>query len=67
MNNGGIGRVIKINEGAPLRPAIKVLIDPNGTRYVKTEGPIVDLMSAKEVFIAKAIDPNNALGNQKMM
>ena len=36
MNNGGIGRVIKINEGAPLRPAIKVLIDPNGTRYVKT-------------------------------
>ena len=67
LNNGGIGRVIKVNLGAPLRPAIKVLIGANGNRYLKSDGPIVNLLEISEVFIAKATDPNNALGNKKLI
>ena len=65
LNNGGIGRVIKINRGAPLRPALKLLIDPGGTRYLQNDGAIVDLLDEKDVFIAKAIDPKKALGATK--
>ena len=65
LNNGGIGRVIKINRGAPLRPALKMLIDPNGTRYMKNDGPLVDLHEEKEAFIAKAIDPKSSLSAKK--
>ncbi len=62
LNNGGIGRVVKINRGVPLRPVIKVLIDNEGHKYLRNDGPVVDLLAEKDLFIAKAIDPNNALG-----
>ncbi len=66
LNNGAIGRVIKINRAAPLRPAIRVIVDANGNRHLNGGGPLFDLANNKDVFIAKAIDPN-ALSAKKTM
>ena len=65
LNNGGIGRVIKINPGAPLRPAIKIIISATGEKFLQSDGPVLDLLKDEAVFIAKAIDPKNALGTAK--
>ncbi len=58
LNNGIVGRVIKVNENAPLRPAVRLLVDRNGKKYENDQGEILDLVKEKEIFIAKAIDPN---------
>ncbi len=55
FNNGGIGRVIETNSMAPLRPKIQLIIDEYGDKLVGEM--VVDLLSQKELFIAKAIDP----------
>ncbi len=57
LNNGSIGRVIKVNESAPLRPAVRLLVDKSGKKYENDEGAILDLTKESEVFIARAIDP----------
>ncbi len=57
LNNGSIGRVIKVNENAPLRPAVRLLVDKSGKKYENDEGAILDLTKESEVFIARAIDP----------
>jgi HD-GYP domain-containing protein (c-di-GMP phosphodiesterase class II) len=64
LNNGSIGRVVKIQRQAPLRPIIKLLVDQQGTKYLKEDGPVVDLAKEKEAFIARAIDPH-AVGMKK--
>jgi hypothetical protein len=55
FNNGGIGRVVETNSMAPLRPKIQLIIDEYGDKLVGEM--VVDLLSQKELFIAKAIDP----------
>ncbi len=55
LNNGGIGRVIETHSMSPLRPKIQLIIDEYGDKLVGEM--IVDLMSQKDLFIAKAIDP----------
>lgn len=57
LNNGIVGRVIKVNVGAPLRPAIKLLVDAQGQKYLNNEGEIIDLSDDSGLFIARAIDP----------
>ena len=57
LNNGSIGRVIKVNENVPLRPAVRLLVDRNGKKYEKDEGAILDLAKESDIFIARAIDP----------
>ncbi len=66
LNNGAIGRVIKINRSAPLRPAVRILVDAEGNRHLNNDGPLLDLANNKDVFIAKAIDPK-AIGAKKTM
>lgn len=55
LNNGCIGRVIKIHSSAPLRPGLLLLINEDGVK-VRQEKHI-DLLKDKNLFIAKAIHP----------
>jgi HD-GYP domain-containing protein (c-di-GMP phosphodiesterase class II) len=55
LNNGGIGRVTETHSMAPLRPKIQLIIDEYGDKLVGEI--VVDLLSQKDLFIAKAIDP----------
>lgn len=64
LNNGSIGRVIKVNDGAPLRPCVQLLVDRTGRRMAGDEDAALDLTEEKEIFIARAIDPK-ALAAQK--
>jgi HD-GYP domain-containing protein (c-di-GMP phosphodiesterase class II) len=66
LNNGSIGRVIKVNENVPLRPAVRLLVDKTGKKFENDEGAILDLVKESEVFIARAIDPK-AIAAKKMM
>ncbi len=65
LNNGSIGRVIKINENVPLRPAIRLLVDKTGKKFENDEGAILDLVKETDIFVARAIDPK-ALAVKKM-
>ncbi|MDR0602299.1 MAG: HD-GYP domain-containing protein [Treponema sp.] len=57
LNNGALARVIEVHGDAPLRPKIRVLADEFGKVYKQDEGDIVDLLTEKSLFIAKALDP----------
>lgn len=57
LNNACIGRVVDVNNTAPLKPRIKAMIDPNGREYARDEGEIIDLAVRKNLFIARAVDP----------
>ena len=56
LNNGALTRVIEVHGDAPLRPKIQVLIDEFGKVFEKEEGDIIDLLTEKSFFIAKAVD-----------
>jgi HD-GYP domain-containing protein (c-di-GMP phosphodiesterase class II) len=56
LNNSCIGKVIEHHETAPVRPRLQLLIDKWGDRIKETKE--IDLMSQKDLFIAKAVDPN---------
>ena len=55
LNTSSIGRVSENHAEAPLRPKVELLIDEFGTHVEGTE--ILDLLSKKNLFIVKAIDP----------
>ena len=57
LNNACIGRVIDVNNAAPLRPRVKVMIDQNGREYQRDEGEVIALGTEKKLFIARAVDP----------
>jgi hypothetical protein len=57
LNNGALGRVIEVHGDAPLRPKIRVLVDEFGKVFRQEEGDIIDLLTEKSLFIAKAVDP----------
>ncbi|MFP4484261.1 MAG: HD-GYP domain-containing protein [Spirochaetaceae bacterium] len=60
LNNSCIARVIENNSDAPLKPKVRVIIDEHGRDMPPNEGEVIDLYTSKDVFIAKAVDPNNA-------
>jgi len=55
LNNSSIGRVSENHAEAPLRPKVELLIDEFGTKAEGAE--FLDLLSKKNLFIVKAIDP----------
>jgi HD-GYP domain-containing protein (c-di-GMP phosphodiesterase class II) len=57
LNNGAIARVIEVHKDTPLRPSIRILIDEFGKVYEKDEGDLIDLLTEKSLFIARALDP----------
>ena len=42
---------------APLRPKLRILVDEFGNHYREPEGDMLDLLTEKTLFIARAIDP----------
>jgi HD-GYP domain-containing protein (c-di-GMP phosphodiesterase class II) len=57
LNNGALGRVTEVHGDAPLRPKIRVLVDEFGKVFRQDEGDVIDLLTEKSLFIAKAVDP----------
>jgi HD-GYP domain-containing protein (c-di-GMP phosphodiesterase class II) len=57
LNNGALARVIEVHGDAPLRPKIRILADEFGKVYKQDEGDVIDLLTEKSLFIAKALDP----------
>jgi HD-GYP domain-containing protein (c-di-GMP phosphodiesterase class II) len=57
LNNGAIARVTEVQGDAPLRPKIRILIDEFGKMYKQDEGDLIDLLTEKSLFIARALDP----------
>ncbi|MDR1428853.1 MAG: HD-GYP domain-containing protein [Spirochaetaceae bacterium] len=57
LNNGAIARVVEVRGDAPLRPNIRILIDEFGKVFKQDEGDIIELLTEKSLFIAKALDP----------
>jgi HD-GYP domain-containing protein (c-di-GMP phosphodiesterase class II) len=57
LNNGALCRVTEVHGDAPLRPKIRVLVDEFGKAFKQEEGDLVDLLTEKGLFIAKAVDP----------
>jgi HD-GYP domain-containing protein (c-di-GMP phosphodiesterase class II) len=57
LNNGALARVEEVQGTAPLRPKIRILIDEFGKVFKQDEGDIIDLMTEKSLFIARAVDP----------
>lgn len=56
LSDGSIGRVISSSEEAPLRPEVIILINSTGREYKGDTGPVVDLLTNKNLFIARALD-----------
>jgi HD-GYP domain-containing protein (c-di-GMP phosphodiesterase class II) len=57
LNNGCLARVVEVHGDAPLRPRIRILVDEFGKVFKQDEGDMLDLLSEKSLFIAKAVDP----------
>jgi HD-GYP domain-containing protein (c-di-GMP phosphodiesterase class II) len=57
LNNGALARVTEVHGEAPLRPKIRILIDEFGKVFKQDEGDLIDLLTEKSLFIAKAVDP----------
>ncbi|MDR2702377.1 MAG: HD-GYP domain-containing protein [Spirochaetaceae bacterium] len=57
LNNGAIARVTEVQGDAPLRPKIRILIDEFGKMFKQDEGDMIDLLTEKSLFIARALDP----------
>lgn len=57
LNNGSIARVLEVHRDTPLRPQIAILIDEFGKTFSQDSGEVVDLLTEKSLFIARAIDP----------
>jgi HD-GYP domain-containing protein (c-di-GMP phosphodiesterase class II) len=55
LNDSSVGRVVSNNAQAPLRPRLELIVDAGGQ---KLSAPVaLDLLSRKELFIAKPVDP----------
>ena len=59
LNNGALTRVTEVHGDAPLRPKVQILIDEFGKVFKQEEGDILDLLTEKSLFIAKAVDPKS--------
>jgi HD-GYP domain-containing protein (c-di-GMP phosphodiesterase class II) len=57
LSDSSIGSVIETNPESPLRPKVKILIDPKGVPVEGASAEVIDLEVEKKVFIVKAVDP----------
>ncbi len=62
LKDGRVGRVVDVNSSAPVRPHVKIMIDPNGREFQRDEGEVVNLAEEKDLFIARAVDPKELSG-----
>ena len=62
LSNAAIGRVIENHSEVPLRPRIKVMIGATGTQHLKDDGEEIDLKELKGVFIVRAVNPKDFMG-----
>jgi len=58
LNDASIGRVTGVHPDAPLRPKLRIVVDKDGNK-VAGKGPEIDLLQVKNLFIAKAINPED--------
>jgi hypothetical protein len=56
LSDGSIGRVLTASEDAPLRPEVLIIINSTGKEYKGDTGPVIDLYTNKNIFIARALD-----------
>ena len=63
LNNGVIARVTEVQGDAPLRPKIRILVDEFGKMYRQDKGELIDLLTEKSLFIARALDPKEISKN----
>ncbi len=64
LNDGTVGKVVKIHKDAPLRPELSVIVDKRGAKAKEGEKTI-DLLNQKDLFIAKAINPQELAGKKQ--
>jgi HD-GYP domain-containing protein (c-di-GMP phosphodiesterase class II) len=57
LNNGAAARVTAVQQDAPLRPQIRLIQDGSGKLFKQGAGPLIDLLTEKSLFIARAMDP----------
>lgn len=62
LNDGSIGRVERIHGDAPLRPLIQLIVDSQGKRLGETGGKKIDLLTRKDYFITRAVNPRDFAG-----
>ncbi len=65
LSDSTVCRVIENRSSAPLKPRVKTIIDAQGHEFIDDNGPEVDLATAKNVFIAKAVDANSLARQHK--
>ena len=65
LSDGSIGRVIGSSEEAPLRPEVIILITSSGREYKGDTGPVIDLLSNRNLFIARALDIRSLIDKTK--
>ncbi|MEI6388349.1 MAG: HD-GYP domain-containing protein [Spirochaetota bacterium] len=58
LNSAAIARVIETHPEAPLRPKLRIMVDEFGHRSEGESGEIIDLLTEKAIFIARALDPS---------
>lgn len=57
LNNAAIARVVDTHADAPLRPKIKLIVDEFGKHFKDDSGEVLDLLTERTLFIARALDP----------
>ncbi len=65
LNDGQIGRVVRNNVDAPLKPQVKIMINDKGQEYHNDRGEIVDLFDNRKLFITRAVDPKELASRSK--
>jgi HD-GYP domain-containing protein (c-di-GMP phosphodiesterase class II) len=56
LNNGAIVRVLESNPRNPLRPFVRVLVDPEGMIYQMERFPHIKLEDQKDLYIVRSLD-----------
>lgn len=62
LNDGSIGRIIKVNQNAPLRPSVRLWVTAGGVCYPDNVGPIIKLESINKLFILRALNTKDLHG-----
>jgi HD-GYP domain-containing protein (c-di-GMP phosphodiesterase class II) len=62
LNDGAIARVTEVQPGTPLRPRVQILINQSGQKG--QNGAIINLLTEKNYFISRALNPKD-LANKR--
>jgi HD-GYP domain-containing protein (c-di-GMP phosphodiesterase class II) len=54
LNDGRIAQVIQLAGDTPLRPVVKIVANPGAKKI--SDGEVIDLLKAKQIFITQPID-----------